>query len=195
MAEPKCPYFGECGGCSAQHIAYELQVENKKKALAHAIKYDNVQAFFGPEYEYRNRMDFIFHPNGVGLRKKGRWDQIIYIENCAISNERINQLLSEVQRFFRSVDYFDLHKKSGTFRYAVITDPPRTGMHPRTIEELNKLAPDVMIYISCNTQQLAKELPKFKKYTVKSAAIFDLFPQTPHVEAIVELVKKQPSDL
>lgn len=72
----------------------------------------------------------------------------------------------------------------------VITDPPRSGMHPKTIEQLNVLAPQTMVYISCNIQELAKDLPKFKDYKIKSAAVFDLFPQTNHMESVVELVRK-----
>jgi len=72
----------------------------------------------------------------------------------------------------------------------VITDPPRSGMHPKTIEQLNRLKPRVIVYISCNVDQLGKDLLKFKDYELKSVAMFDLFPQTPHVEAIVELERK-----
>jgi len=72
----------------------------------------------------------------------------------------------------------------------VITDPPRSGMHQKTIEQLIVLKPKLIIYISCSIQQLEKELPKFlKHYKLKSAAIFDLFPQTNHMETVVELVR------
>jgi 23S rRNA (uracil1939-C5)-methyltransferase len=72
----------------------------------------------------------------------------------------------------------------------VVTDPPRSGMHQKTIEQLIVLKPKLIIYISCSIQQLEKELPKFlKHYKLKSAAIFDLFPQTNHMETVVELVK------
>lgn len=70
----------------------------------------------------------------------------------------------------------------------VITDPPRSGMHPKTIEELNRIKPLVIIYVSCNIEQLSKDLLKFKSYKLNSVALFDLFPQTNHVEAVVELV-------
>jgi 23S rRNA (uracil747-C5)-methyltransferase len=66
-------------------------------------------------------------------------------------------------------------------------------MHNNTIDYINAIKPKVIIYISCNPQQLKKELPKFKNYTINSAAIFDLFPQTPHSEAIVELKLNDPS--
>jgi 23S rRNA (uracil747-C5)-methyltransferase len=64
-------------------------------------------------------------------------------------------------------------------------------MHPKTIEQLNKLKPKAIIYISCNIEQLGKDLPKFKDYDTKNVAMFDLFPHTPHVEAIVELMLKE----
>jgi len=73
----------------------------------------------------------------------------------------------------------------------VITDPPRAGMDSKTIRQLNSLEPEVIIYISCNPNQLAKDIPKLIDYELKSAALFDLFPQTPHMEAVVELVKKK----
>ena len=70
----------------------------------------------------------------------------------------------------------------------VITDPPRSGMHPKTIHELNRLHPELIIYVSCNLKQLKVDLDKLKDYRIKSAALFDFFPQTPHSEAVVELV-------
>jgi len=71
----------------------------------------------------------------------------------------------------------------------IITDPPRSGMSQETIIEINKLKPKVLIYISCNVEQLGKDLPKLKEYKIKSAAIFDLFPQTNHMESVIELIR------
>lgn len=72
----------------------------------------------------------------------------------------------------------------------IITDPPRSGMDEKTIIKIKELNSESIIYISCNPQQLAKDLKKFKNYRLKSAAIFDLFPQTNHVEVVVELEKR-----
>ncbi|MFC1740937.1 23S rRNA (uracil(1939)-C(5))-methyltransferase RlmD [Nanoarchaeota archaeon] len=368
MVEPKCPYFGKCGGCSSQHIDYSLQVENKKKQLVGLIGSDDVAVFSGEPYGYRNRMDFVFHDRGVGFRKKGDWKTIIDIKDCPIANARVNSLLGEVREAFSSPDSFDVRKKKGTFRYAVIrapsggasisfvlnsdssrigeaveliksfaekssaenvvvtyvkpdtdtsisddyfvvkgddtlresylgnefmfpvqgffqnnhavaslmhkhvrkvlsghdtkdahlldvyagvgtfginnaslfssvhivegyeksidfakknievnkvggasavalddkqlsrldlpsqlfviTDPPRSGMNPKAIQQINRLEPEVIVYISCNPAQLGKDLSKFRHHSLKSAALFDMFPQTPHCEAVVELVKK-----
>lgn len=72
----------------------------------------------------------------------------------------------------------------------IITDPPRSGMSQETIIEINKLKPKVLIYISCNVEQLGRDLPKLKEYKIKSSALFDLFPQTNHMESVIELVRK-----
>ncbi len=88
------------------------------------------------------------------------------------------------------LDAKQLKKLEFKKRLFVVTDPPRSGMHPKTIEQLNALKPEAIIYVSCNIGQLAKDIPKFKDYSVKSAALMDLFPQTPHSEAVVELLRK-----
>jgi len=74
----------------------------------------------------------------------------------------------------------------------VVTDPPRSGMHEETIIQLRKLRPKKIIYISCNVEQLGKDLPKFSDYKIDSAALFDLFPQTNHMESVVELSLREP---
>ncbi len=74
----------------------------------------------------------------------------------------------------------------------VITDPPRSGMDMKVIGQLKKIKPKLILYISCNPFQLRKDISKFKEYQIKSVAMFDMFPQTNHIEAVVELVKSSP---
>lgn len=69
----------------------------------------------------------------------------------------------------------------------VITDPPRSGMDQKTVDTIKELKPEVIIYISCNPDKLETDIKKFSKYKIESAALFDMFPQTNHIEAIVEL--------
>ena len=72
----------------------------------------------------------------------------------------------------------------------LITDPPRSGMDQKAITIVNQQKPEVILYISCNPQQLGKDLLKFRGYEIKSIGLFDLFPQTPHSEAVIELCRK-----
>lgn len=369
-----CQYFGKCGGCSAQHIPYELQLSNKREVLINELKTNNlsclneISVFHAEPYGYRNRMDFVFGQHGPGLRQKEKFNVIIPIEQCIIANRKIGIILSEVRQWFSAnkaeLDIFNLQKMAGTLKYAVIraaehtdssavsfvlnenstklgqhieliknltttaknivvarvesksdistsldcfavkgdvfmeellcskhflfssqgffqnntlmaeemikycervlkqhdtntslidlyggagtfgvslgnlfsrttiidaespniasakknlvennvhgealagdasmlskikmperwfliTDPPRTGMHQKVIGTILSLHPTVILYVSCNPKQLAKELRHFTGYTISSLAVFDLFPQTPHIEVIAELI-------
>ncbi|RLE41485.1 23S rRNA (uracil(1939)-C(5))-methyltransferase RlmD [Candidatus Woesearchaeota archaeon] len=375
---PECEYFGRCGGCSTQHLPYKAQLENKKRFVLHLLqrvldKVAEPKIYSGPEYHYRNRMDFVFCNKGLGLRKRRKFDKIIPIKHCKISSERINELLKEVWDWYEAnkstIEPFQHRKALGTLKYAVIratlsgdssisfimneasshlrehvelvkefaskttannvivgyvprrsdlsiakecfpvkgrleleeclqgkrflfhsqaffqtnshmaselvgycyqvmngypttqatlvdlfggvgsfgiclgelfkevliidnasesiecaaknlstnnikgnaiaadasvlgklnlspplymiVDPPRSGMHRKVIARVIETKPDVLLYVSCNPKQLAKELPSFSKYyTIKSLAIFDMFPHTPHVEVVVELLRK-----
>ena len=368
MRTPECPYFGTCGGCSYQDINYEEQLKLKQTQLMEDVQFEDIKIFSGEKFHYRNRMDFVFHAGGLGLREKGSWQSMVDIEQCIIANQELNRLLKEVREFFTGVFYFDVKRRFGTYCYAVIrtpagdssvsivinkkdkkieeaakkisefsqstsantvvmtfiphnrnvsvsdefkvikgseflktrfmektfyfpvqgflqvnnemtervyaycydlfkeqklgkkhlldlyggiatfgitnadlfktvtvvenyapaiqaaemnlkennvrnvdlmamdarrlvelniphplaiiVDPPRSGMHPRTLAKLKELKADLLIYVSCNVKHLAKDLEFLDNYRIKSAALFDMFPQTPHMEAVVELSLK-----
>jgi 23S rRNA (uracil1939-C5)-methyltransferase len=72
----------------------------------------------------------------------------------------------------------------------VITDPPRSGMHPKVVEQLMSIGPDRIIYISCNPATQARDLQMMKeKYEITAIQPVDMFPQTQHVENIIRLDK------
>ena len=69
----------------------------------------------------------------------------------------------------------------------VITDPPRSGMHPKAIEILREWNPAVIVYVSCNPASLARDstlLCGDQTYRLIKCTPIDLFPQTNHVESI-----------
>jgi 23S rRNA (uracil1939-C5)-methyltransferase len=70
----------------------------------------------------------------------------------------------------------------------VITDPPRNGMHAKVVGQLMELAPERIVYVSCNSATQARDLALMKeKYQLVKSQAVDLFPQTHHVENIVLL--------
>jgi len=74
----------------------------------------------------------------------------------------------------------------------IITDPPRAGMHPDVVQTLLEIASPRIIYVSCNPVTLAQDLSLLtEKYEICSVQPFDLFPQTAHIETIVELKLKK----
>ncbi|MCG8589412.1 MAG: RsmD family RNA methyltransferase [Proteobacteria bacterium] len=80
----------------------------------------------------------------------------------------------------------------------VLVDPPRTGLSPELVRGLCRVAPARIVYVSCDPATLARDLARLCKpsgagsYTVAHVEGFDLFPQTPHVEAVVRLERADP---
>ncbi|WP_366187322.1 23S rRNA (uracil(1939)-C(5))-methyltransferase RlmD [Flavobacterium ovatum] len=70
----------------------------------------------------------------------------------------------------------------------IITDPPRDGMHKDVIEQIMKIAPKKVVYVSCNSATQARDLALMdEKYKVTRVRPVDMFPQTHHVENVVLL--------
>jgi 23S rRNA (uracil1939-C5)-methyltransferase len=71
----------------------------------------------------------------------------------------------------------------------VIVNPPRTGLDPAVPEALLATPPQRILYVSCDPATLARDLARLAPgFRVQSIRCFDLFPQTAHVETVVELV-------
>ena len=74
----------------------------------------------------------------------------------------------------------------------IITDPPRDGMHKDVIEQILKIAPEKVVYVSCNSATQARDLALMdEKYKVTRVRPVDMFPQTHHVENVVLLEKRK----
>ncbi|WP_076457022.1 23S rRNA (uracil(1939)-C(5))-methyltransferase RlmD [Zobellia uliginosa] len=72
----------------------------------------------------------------------------------------------------------------------IITDPPRDGMHKDVVQQILNIAPDKVVYVSCNSATQARDLALMKDtYQVIKVQPVDMFPQTHHVENIVLLKK------
>ncbi|AWG26574.1 23S rRNA (uracil(1939)-C(5))-methyltransferase RlmD [Flavobacterium kingsejongi] len=73
----------------------------------------------------------------------------------------------------------------------IITDPPRDGMHKDVIEQILKISPEKIVYVSCNSATQARDLALMDEhYKVSRVRPVDMFPQTHHVENVVLLEKR-----
>ena len=110
----------------------------------------------------------------------------------AISNCKRNSMKNA--RFYcaDAGDFMEMLSEEGESADVVFMDPPRAGSSKKFIESLAKMAPDRVVYISCNPETLARDLQLLTKkgYKVKAIQPVDMFPHTNHIECVVQLIKK-----
>src|SRR5256885_637918 len=99
------------------------------------------------------------------------------------------------QTFFSASDVSwevkKLAEKNGKFE-TILLDPPRIGADERLWQNLIKLAPEKLIYVSCNPTTFARDWARIKSkapYKLQSIQPFDMFPQTFHVELVAIATK------
>jgi 23S rRNA (uracil1939-C5)-methyltransferase len=73
----------------------------------------------------------------------------------------------------------------------VVADPPRAGFHPKALKALGLLAPARIVYVSCNPATLARDVGDLAPYGYRLEWVqpVDMFPHTPHIEAVARLSK------
>ena len=69
---------------------------------------------------------------------------------------------------------------------AVIADPPRAGLGRTVVQALAALRPSLLLYISCDPATLARDARELIRggFALSSITLFDLFPQTYHLESL-----------
>ncbi|WP_291782924.1 23S rRNA (uracil(1939)-C(5))-methyltransferase RlmD [Cecembia sp.] len=124
--------------------------------------------------------------------------QVIGIEyvEAAIEDAKINSQLNGLKNtlFYAgdmkdvlNEEFLETHPKPDV----VITDPPRAGMHEDVVKMLLKLQPQKIVYVSCNPATQARDIALMaEKYSVEKIQPVDMFPQTYHVENVVQLILK-----
>ncbi|MEP7339940.1 MAG: class I SAM-dependent RNA methyltransferase [Acidobacteriota bacterium] len=135
---------------------------------------------------------------GVGLfslQLAKTFDQVYAVEgnrtaaNHGIENARANNL-SNVRYEAISVEAWLKYKSPEVPRPDfVLLDPPRAGLGVQVMERLAKLAAPRIAYVSCDPATLARDLRSLIEYgyRIDSITAMDMFPQTFHVETVVQL--------
>ncbi len=134
----RCRHFGICGGCSLQDKPYEAQLVLKKNkvltALAGIEGLPEPSVLGSPDpWNYRNKMEFSFgdvYPPvegqwlKLGLKPRGRWYEILDLQECHLPSPEAARLLSSVRRWAERerVPPYNAHKKEGVLRHLVIRE-------------------------------------------------------------------------
>jgi 23S rRNA (uracil1939-C5)-methyltransferase len=71
----------------------------------------------------------------------------------------------------------------------IIIDPPRSGMHKNTVDDVIQLNPDKIVYVSCNPATQARDIKLMVEagYRLKKMKPVDMFPHTYHMENVALL--------
>ena len=110
----------------------------------------------------------------------------------AKENARINNINNaEFMVGNVEVAFDELINKKHIIPTAIIVDPPRKGLDNRTIENILKIKPEKLVYISCNPATMVRDLAKMEEtYNISKVQPVDMFPFTKHVECVSVLYLK-----
>jgi len=106
------------------------------------------------------------------------------IENAKINGISNTEFLAGDLKDVFNEKFYTEHGKPDI----IITDPPRSGMHPKVVDYLAYVEASKIVYVSCNPSTQARDLEMLdKKYKVVKSQAVDMFPQTHHAENVVLL--------
>ncbi len=133
----------------------------------------------------------------IGLSMADRAKRIFGIEIVpqAIENAKINAKQNGISNAeFFCGDAFDGAKeleKRGIAPDIVILDPPRKGCQKELFDVIEQMNPKRVVYVSCDSATLARDLEvlQTKGFRTLEVTPVDMFPRTPHVEAVAKLIK------
>jgi 23S rRNA (uracil1939-C5)-methyltransferase len=186
--KPPCPYFGNCGGCSWQHIDYAEQVNQKKQIVLDSIvrigkldpKHIGEPMPSPMEFNYRNKMEFSFSASrwlskdeidkadeitnknfAFGLHAPGRFDKAIDIESCMLQCERANQAFKVIRE--KSI-------KSGASAYNHVK---HEGFFRGFLLRYSQANDQLMAMIITNTVKSKKEIEFMDYYKKEFVKLFN----------------------
>ncbi len=136
--------------------------------------------------------------SGVGVSTvlfSSMFEKVIAIENNreAVEMANKNAILNKIKnaknilgKAEEEISKLDIPKNSYVF-----VDPPRAGLKDEVKEKIISSGVDNMIYMSCDSASLARDLKEFlaNGYSIQNIKIYDMFPRTLHVETVVHLSK------
>jgi len=132
---------------------------------------------------------------GVGLFTVGlaeRFRHIVGVESAQSSAADLkHNCPPNVKTVHAPVDAYFAGKGARSRPQLVVADPPRAGLGERVAQALVKLDSPRIRYVSCDPATLARDLSLLRTggYRVEQVHLIDLFPQTYHIESVVELVR------
>ncbi len=136
----------------------------------------------------------------IGLTMAKKAKQVIGVEIIpqAIENAKENARLNGIENVRFICDDAKGAAKTlydeGIRPDVVVVDPPRKGCSTEVLETISRMAPDRIVYVSCDPSTLARDCGIMKElgYDAVKLSAVDMFPRTVHVETVVLLSQRRP---
>ncbi|GJL64705.1 MAG: 23S rRNA (uracil-5-)-methyltransferase RumA [Nitrospirales bacterium] len=128
---------------------------------------------------------------GMSMARNGAFVTFVEPNASALADARRSIALSRVARCKckrQTGEKFLPSVQSGEYD-VIVVDPPRTGLSLSVIQELGRIQASRVFYMSCDVATLARDLARLATFGYRVLRIqpFDMFPQTAHIETLVEL--------
>jgi 23S rRNA (uracil1939-C5)-methyltransferase len=137
-----CAHFPACGGCRFQDLAYEAQIEQKHLQVRDALQrlagiaeppLESIVPCEPEIFHYRNKLEYSFTatPEGpaLGFHRAGRWDEVLEIERCWLTDELGNGIRDAVRAWAREegLEAYSQVDGSGYLRHLVVRQGRNTS--------------------------------------------------------------------
>ena len=98
--------------------------------------------------------------------------------------------LGLTRQHFQALDSTQFATAQGEVPDLVLVNPPRRGIGRELCEYLSRMAPEFIVYSSCNAQSMARDFHSLPGYRLERVQLFDMFPHTAHYEVLTLLVRR-----
>lgn len=172
---------------------YKFEVSSKsffQKNTTMAIK---LYEYIKENINYENILDLYCGVGSIGIYISDKAKRITGIEiiDDAIKNAEKNAIINNVNNINFICGKVENNLDNINNIDTIIVDPPRVGLNRKAIDNIIKINPQKIIYVSCNSTTLARDINYLKdRYKIENIKLFDLFPNTNHCESIAVLERK-----
>ena len=155
--EPKCKYFGQCGGCSLQHMPSNQQKDYLNSQLCVLLKKNHFNILPRPcigeaVYNYRNKVNFTIHDNSLCFAANN--SKPIKVDNCPLFSCNLAPIIAIFNDYLKNVhnNFRALHIRmlDGSYQFTFVGENFEFPESKLLIDNLNKLSIPFSLHISSN---------------------------------------------
>ena len=150
--------------------------------------YDKVLEYAGTS---KTLTDLYCGAGTIGIYLAKNFDTVkgIEINKAAIDSANLNKKINNINNI--SFECKSANEISNISSDVVVVDPPSSGLDKKTINTLLNSSSKKIVYVSCDPITLARDLNILKeRYELKDITLFDMFPNTRHIETVCNLDRK-----